>query len=107
MIGIIVTSMRKPRRLRVVLTGIGAGLIAFGLATASASSANVSHSYHSAGSITNGSLVSLDPQQTDYVEMANSYNGSRLLGVAVASNDSLLAVDPNSGEVQVATSGSA
>ena len=41
------------------------------------------------------------------MELANSGNGARLVGVAVDSQDSLLAVDPNLGRVQVATSGSA
>jgi len=52
-------------------------------------------------------MVSLDPTKTDYVVPANLDNGSRLVGVAVATNDSLLAVNPNQGNVQVATSGSA
>ena len=53
----------------------------------------------------NGSLVSLDPKRSDYVQPANSGNGSRLLGVVSAGNDSLLAADSDTGTVQVATSG--
>ena len=49
--------------------------------------------------------MSLDPARSDYVEPANTSNGSRLVGITVADNDSLLAVDPGSGTVQVATSG--
>jgi hypothetical protein len=86
---------------------VGASLLGLGLAPAGASSANISHSYHSTDSITNGSIVSLDPTRSDYVELANTDNGSRLLGVAVAKDDSLLAVDPTEGAVQVATSGNA
>ncbi len=78
-----------------------------GLAPAEASSANISHSYSSEGSIKNGSLVSLDPRRSDYVQAATSSNGQRLLGIAVASDDSLLAIDPMAGAVQVATSGTA
>jgi hypothetical protein len=78
-----------------------------GLAPAAASSANISHSYQGARSITNGSIVSLDPKRSDYVQAANSANGARLLGVAVGGNDSLLAVDATPGKIQVATSGNA
>ena len=75
------------------------------LTPASASSANISHSYSSTVNIPNGSLVSLDPKQSNYVEPSNSSNGTQLLGVSVASSDSLLAIDPTNGQVQVATSG--
>jgi len=75
------------------------------LTPASASSANISHAYHSPTAIPNGSLVSLDQQRSDYVQLTNVTNGSRLLGVATASQDSLLAVDASSATVQVATSG--
>lgn len=90
-----------------MLTGVAATLIVLGLAPAGASSANISHPYKATTSVPDGSLVSLSSQRNDYVEPANIGNGSRLLGVAVASNDSLIAVDPGSGKVQVATSGTA
>ena len=99
--------MRSLRRVRLALTVVGASLIGLGLAPAGASSANISHSYRATSSITNGSLVSLDPSRSDYVQLANTDNGNRLLGVAVAKDDSLLAVDPTDGAVQVATSGNA
>lgn len=105
--GIILTKMRDYRRLRLFISGITSLLVLSGLAPAGASSANISKSYHSTGKIDNGSIVSLDAQKTDYIEAANSNNGVRLLGVAVASDDSLLAVDPTAGDVQVATSGNA
>ena len=73
----------------------------------SAANANISHSYHSVGAIKNGSLVSLDKSRADYVEPSSVDNTDRLLGVAVAQADSLLAVEPTDGQVQVATSGSA
>jgi len=79
----------------------------FSLAPVAASSANISHSYHSLGSIPNGSLVSLDASRSDYVQLGDTGNGSRLLGVAVAKDDSLLAVDPADDRVQVATTGNA
>jgi hypothetical protein len=79
--------------------------MAFGLAPAGASSANISHSYGANGTIKNGSIVSLDPNRSSYVVPANVDNGSQLLGVAVADNDSLIAVDATPSTVQVATSG--
>lgn len=51
--------------------------------------------------------MSLDQGRTDFVVPANTENGGRLLGVAVVSDDSLLAVDAEPGSAQVATSGSA
>lgn len=89
------------------MTSLSGILIVLGLAPVGASSANISHSYHSTSNIANGSIVSLDPSRSDYVQPANSTNGARLLGVAVASNDSLLAVDATNGDIQVATSGTA
>jgi hypothetical protein len=94
-------------KLRLFVVGIAANLIVLGLAPAAASSANISHSYNGEGSIVNGSLVSLDPNRSNYVQPASTSNGVRLLGVAVSSNDSLIAVDPTAGTVQVATSGNA
>jgi hypothetical protein len=85
----------------------GLFLFVSGLAPAGASSANISHSYHANGSIPNGSIVSLDPATADYVVAASTESGSRLLGVAVASDDSLLAVDASDSLTQVATSGNA
>jgi len=82
-------------------------LLALNISPVGASSANISHSYAEDGHIPNGSLVSLDDQRSNYVQASNTSNGQRLLGVAVASNDSLLAVDATAGEVQVATSGTA
>jgi hypothetical protein len=82
-------------------------VLALSFLPAGAASANISHSYKAKSSIKNGSLVSLDAKQTDYVEAANVTNAERLLGVAVESNDSLLAVDPTAGQVQVATNGTA
>lgn len=97
--------MRRKRYLRLFVAGVGATLLGLGLAPAGASSANISHPYKATTSIPNGSIVSLDPQRTDYVESANVDNGSRLLGVALANKDSLIAVDAAAGTIQVATSG--
>ena len=82
-------------------------LVIISLSTVGASSANISHSYDSTSSISNGSIVSLEPNRPSYVQLANTGNGQRLLGVAVNSKDSLLAVDATPGDVQVAISGTA
>lgn len=99
------------RRGRVWLGLIGAivYVLLLGAAPAAAASANLSHSYQALGTIRDGSLVSLDQTQSSEVEAANSDNGARLVGVAVDSNDSLLAVNPGAAPayVQVAIAGSA
>jgi hypothetical protein len=70
-----------------------------------ATTANISHPYKSTEQLQPGSLVSLDSQKSGYVTTANINNGSRLLGVVVSSQDSLVAVDANSGMAQVAIRG--
>lgn len=107
MIGIIVSKMSSSRHFRLLLTGLSGALILLGLAPAGASSANISHSYESSSSISTGSIVSLDPTSSDFVEAASTDNGVRVVGVAVGNNESLLAVDETAGKVQVATSGNA
>jgi len=99
--------MHRLNWVRLLLSGLAICLVLLSLPSAGASSANVSHSYQSSGSTPVGSIVSLDPQKTNYVDLANTDNGSSILGVAVASSDSLLAIDPTQGEVQVATTGTA
>jgi hypothetical protein len=97
--------MRHPRHLKLFATGLLGVLIITGMTPTGASSANISHSYHASGAVNNGDLVSLDRQHSDYVQLADTTSGPRLLGVIVAANDSLLAVNPTEGNVQVATSG--
>lgn len=99
--------MGTANRAKALLLGIMSLLVLFGLSPAGASSANISHAYQSTGAVPNGSIVSLDPKKSDFVQLANTSNGSRLLGVAVAEDDSLLAVDASDATVQVATSGTA
>lgn len=95
------------RGMRLLVTGIGVILLVTSLSVAGASSANISKSYSSREPIANGSLVSLDPKTSDYVIASNTDNGMRLIGVAVKSSESLLAVDSEVGKIQVATSGNA
>lgn len=100
--------MRGRRRYGLELViGIFCAFLINGLAPVSASSANISHSYRASSSIAIGSLVSLSSGKQGYIELANSKNGARLLGVVVKSNDSLLAVDAAQGTIQVATEGMA
>ena len=80
-------------------------LLVLGFAPVSAASANISHSYHTDTAMPSGSIVSLDPVHSGSVQVANTGNGSRLLGVTTPSTDSLLAVDASDGTTQVATSG--
>jgi len=101
-------AVTKLACLRWLLLGIAISVcVALSLTPVSAASANISHAYHSHSAIPNGSIVSLDRQGSDYVELTNVTNGGRIQGVATASQDSLLAVDASSTTVQVATSGTA
>jgi hypothetical protein len=100
-------SLFRVKNTRLLIGGVGAALFLMGLSPAGASSANISHSYSSSTTIPNGSLVSLDPTRSNYVVLSNTENGTQLLGIAVASDDSLIAVDSGDGQVQVATSGTA
>lgn len=102
---IIITVMHRGGYLRLSAAGFVVTLLALSLSPAAASSANISHSYHATTAVKYGSLVSLDPKHSDYVIPANVDNGSQLLGIAVAENDSLIAVDSMSGAIQVATTG--
>ncbi|CAN5390577.1 hypothetical protein BH09PAT4_BH09PAT4_09080 [soil metagenome] len=75
-------------------------------ASAAATSANVSKSYTSRSIIAAGSIVSLSQTDGDTVELADTSNSKRTIGVVVKDNDSLIAM--NSGKMmntQVATSG--
>lgn len=105
--GIILNSMGVICRSRPLFAGLIILLVVSAGSMAVASSANLSRSFNSNAKIENGSLVSLEAQRSDYVEYANSNNAKRLIGVAANPNESLLAVDPTTGKVQVATSGNA
>jgi hypothetical protein len=79
--------------------------IVLGTSVVNAASPSLSRSYNATTSIPSGSLVSIVSGKTGYVEPANTANGQRLLGVASNGNQSLLAVNPSSGTVQVVTDG--
>ena len=82
------------------VTGVGPVI-----ASAAASSANVSKSYQSTASIPAGSIVSLSQSSQNSIELSNTSNSKRAIGVAVQDDDSLIAVDSGSTTTQVATSG--
>ena len=98
--------MRVHRYLRLFAPGLATFLIALNIAYVDATSADISHAYHASSNITSGSLVSLDKSKSNYVEPANTSNSNQLVGVAVEQNSSLLVLDPSSGTLQVAISGS-
>jgi len=76
------------------------------MAQAALAVADVSRSFVAADSgIVPGSLVSAQAGSTGGVELADTSNGSRLVGVATPVGSSLLAIDASSGKVQVAISG--
>ncbi|MEI9913645.1 MAG: hypothetical protein WDN66_01405 [Candidatus Saccharibacteria bacterium] len=77
-----------------------------GFTTVSAASPNISRSYSSSSSIPNGSLVSLVSAKSTSIQLANTGNAQWLVGVAETTSQSLLAVNPSNGKVQVATDGS-
>jgi len=72
-----------------------------------ASSADISRSYNGADNIVEGSLVSLDQSRFGYVVLANSNSSNRLVGVAVKVGSTSIALDTNTGNIQVAISGNA
>ncbi len=89
---------------------IVAGLIIalFGISqlqSVSAVSTDISRAYSSNTSIPNGSLVSLDATNKNYVVTSNTNNSNLLLGVAVTKNNSLLEVNSSNSTIQVAVSG--
>jgi hypothetical protein len=94
--------MSISNRITILFLGL-TGLIS--LLTLPVQAANISQAYQSDTEILVGSIVSIDPDRADNVEPANTTNGSRLLGVAVGKDDTLLAVDAKAGAVQIATNG--
>jgi hypothetical protein len=97
--------MRKQRYLMLFVAGAMITISSLGLVSASSTTADISHAYHATSEVVVGSLVSLDAQKSNYVELANTNNQARVLGVAVAKNSSLLAFNPADNTVQIAISG--
>lgn len=72
---------------------------------AAAAGQNLSKSYHTVHALQLGSIVSLDKSRKGYVKAANTASAEALLGVVVAADNSLVAIDPNENLVQVVTAG--
>lgn len=70
-----------------------------------AASSSISRSYNTNSDIVAGSLVSLDPKASTLVVPANRDNSDKLVGVAVGTDDSIVAINPGMESVQVAITG--
>jgi hypothetical protein len=99
--------MHTLRRIGLIIAVVSGGIVTLGLTSANAASSNISHAYQASSAIPNGSLVSLNPQRSGYIELADSANGQSLLGLVLASSNSLIAVDASANKTQVATNGTA
>lgn len=88
-----------------ILSGAVLMLISLNLLPVFAASPNLSNAFSATQDLKAGSLVSLDSNSRDFVELANTDNANRLVGVAVKSDDSLVALNPGAKSAQVATSG--
>lgn len=79
----------------------------FAPVTAMTSSKSISRSFSSKAELKPGTVVSVTKDGSNAVEAANINNASKLIGVVVADEGSLIAVDPDSSKAQIASSGSA
>ena len=98
--------MQFIRKILFVITSTSLLSLTIFLGVASASP-NLSSSYQSSIPITPGSLVSLDSAHKGFVIPANVNNSNDLIGVAVSTNGSLLAINITPGDPQVAVGGTA
>jgi len=88
---------------RYLIPALGLSVLLLAFAGARA----ISQGYYSSDTLAPGSIVSLDPSGEATVEAANTDRINELLGVVVASNNSLVAASTTSSNVQVITTGSA
>lgn len=86
----------------VVFVSLSAGMP---VATAASGGQNISWSYVSEETLKTGTIVSLVEDTGNKVEPTNISNASRILGVVVNSDNSLVEIDPDRNKIQVATSG--
>jgi hypothetical protein len=75
--------------------------------SATATTATISRSYASTQPIDPGNIVSLTSLNSKSVTLANTTNSDKIIGVAVAEDGSIIAVDPDRSKVQIVTSGMA
>lgn len=97
--------MKSTHRLYLASPLILTGLLIGGMSIARAVSANISYSYAGDKDIVTGSLVSLDSEIDNFVEPANLNTANKLVGITVAVDDSLVAIDSADNKIQIATSG--
>jgi hypothetical protein len=89
------------------LTVVGAVVVLLPAAIVAATTATISRSYASTQPIDPGNIVSLTSLNSKTVTLANTTNSDKIIGVAVAEDGSVIAVDPDQSKVQIVTSGMA
>lgn len=103
---IIISIMRRAQLLSTVTLGLLTVSILLPTGVLLAASKDISQSYNAETELQPGTIVSAATDDADTVSAANTQNASRLVGVVVEADNSLLAVNPDSDKVQVAKSGS-
>lgn len=100
--------IKRPKgQTRLIALGVGLFVIAVASFTSVANAVtSLSESYASKDKLSIGSIVSLQNNETDVIEAAESANVDNLLGVVIASGSSLLSLsNGKADQVQVATTG--
>jgi hypothetical protein len=97
--------MNRLRALSIYVSAVILFSFVLAITTVSAASPDISRSFKTSGAVPNGSLVSEIPSQIGVVQAANTDNSQHLVGIAIASNQSLIEVNPTSSTIQVATDG--
>lgn len=97
---------RRWYYLPVLVISVVVVLIA-GASLRSAAASTISQAVKIDGQVSRGNLVTLSQSQAGTGVLASVQNGNGLLGVVVEDSDSLLAINPAQGTVQVAVGGTA
>jgi hypothetical protein len=100
---IIISNMKHYFLLAAIL--LLASNIALPVAALAATGDNISRSFSTSSDLEPGSIVATSASDATEVELASTENQSRLTGVVVAQDSSIVAVDPDNTMVQVASSG--
>jgi hypothetical protein len=99
--------MHRFRELTLSVLGITTLFLVLGMSSVGAVSAMISSSYNATSKIPSGSIVSVEPGRSNFVQLASISNSQHLLGIVVTGNQSLLEINASSNTVQVATEGTA
>lgn len=88
---------------------LGAGVLAAVslAASSSASQVGISQGYHVSGTVVEGTLVSMDSKIANTVTPATLDRADSLVGVVVRADESVFSLSSDTGQTQVATSGTA